>query len=343
MINYALNWKKAVNFKQIELDEFIKKFPKLPTSIFLQKIDGILGAFVYEKGKESYFSTVNNIVIKDLPVIYEYESVLKDADIKEAVLIGELVAVKAGHILPFPQTASVVKTSYREDNKSLIQHYVYDVWSLGERKITNFHEAFLFLAKNFTRKNSIRVHMPRAAAGGIDALEKVFREWIGKPGVEGVVARLPDGKNYKIKPAMSVDLAIIGAGHERMPAWKKNQISYLITAFMDKDGVFRLSSKIGTGFSNMEREHLFEYVKTVSVQSYNGEFFFKPTKVAEVQFDRYRFKVMPAYKWDEFRYIKVGSLLSTTLDMPRFLRFREDKEVNEYDVRLTQIVDFPED
>jgi hypothetical protein len=162
--NYALKWKQRSNFKQISLDDFVRKYPSLPTTIFTQKIDGILGAFVYEKGEESYFTTVNNIVIKNLPVIYEYESILKDSDYKEVVLVGELVAVKAGQILPFPQTSSIIKTSYRDDNKPFVQHYVYDVFSLDKRQIENYQEAFLFLVKNFTRKNIIIIHMHKAAA-----------------------------------------------------------------------------------------------------------------------------------------------------------------------------------
>lgn len=169
---------------------------------------------------------------------------------------------------------------------------------------------------------------------------KMYNNTIIKPGFDGVVIRQYHGKNYKIKPFQTFDLVLIGAGHEHMPAWKKNQISYLIVAFIDKDGLFRLTSKVGTGFDFKTRSMFYDYIMSNKILEKNGDFFVKPEKIVEVEFLRYDIRDMPCYKFDGKSYTLIGKKASGTMINPRFLRIREDKKINEFDVRISQIPEF---
>jgi len=339
MENYALAWKKQMNFKQSAYDEFVEAFQKIPPSFFSQKVDGILGALVWKRGSLPYFVTVNNIKVTDLPVLYEYDKILRSIpNLDSAVVVGELVAMKAGTILPFPQTSSVVRTAYREENKPYIYHWLFDVYSLNGKRIKNYEEAVTFI-NNYFRKSSLKIRIPKIVRGDIRVFEKLFEETVSKQGFEGVVARLPN-RNYKVKKSFTADLAVIGFGSTKMPAWRKKQISYLITAFIAKDRTYRVSSKVGSGFTESERSELFEYCNANNAGVFSeatGDFFVKPGLIVEVKFDRFRVKVTKAFSYSKGKYNFVGEKPSVSLDLPRFIRIRTDKRPTPYDVRLSQI------
>ena len=336
MANYAAEWKKLVNFKQLDYNSFISKFENVSDSYFMEKIDGFLGALTYVNGFAS-FTTVNDIKISDLPVIEEYRSILqRRADLSHVVLIGELVAVRGNIILPFSDTQSIVKTSYLDKNKPLVHHYVYDIFSIDGRRISSYKEAMQFILQHF--QGSTRVHIPKYTYGDIDDFKYLYTRAIRKRGVEGVVARLYDGKrNYKVKETTTWDVAVIGMGDKTMKVWSRDQAPYLICAFIGPDGTFRRTSDVGTGFTIKERQDFFSYIMSNKIQEIGDEVFVSPVKVIEVRAFRWRIKQSPAYFWTGKEYKLIGKKDSISLDMPAFLRIRDDKKVNDRDVRLTQI------
>jgi ATP-dependent DNA ligase len=334
--NFAAEWKQTVNFKQIEYNDFVSKFEKVTDSYFLEKIDGVLGAFTYVNGFGA-FTTVNNIKISNLPTIDEYKSILqRNKDLNHIVLIGELVGVKNNVILPFPELISVVKTSRLDRNKPLIHHYIYDVFSIDGNRSTSYKESMKFILENF--QGAKRIHIPKYVYGGIEDFKKLYAKSITKRGIEGIVARLNDGKdNYKIKSSVTFDVAIIGAGKVGMKAWKKKEIPYLIVAFLDKNGIFHISSSVGTGFTMKERQDFFRYMIRNKIQETSGEVFVSPTRVIEIRGFRVRVRKAPSYSWNEKEYRYVGEKDSVILDSPSFIRERPDKSVNFRDIRLDQI------
>ncbi len=346
MKNYALDWKHYVNFKEISYNDFLLKFHDLKNSkyiYYMEKIDGMLGALVYIRNNDIFFQTTTGAKIKDdLPVLNEYKYFLsKNKDIKEAIFLGELVAVKHNTILPFNQSQSIIKTSYIQENKPLIHHYLYDVWSINGKRFS-FPESIDFIKRTIDERQLLYIHIPKTSYGVLDNFRYLYSKSVGEiPGIEGIVIRSSE-KNYKVKPFSSFDLVVIGVGNVSMKTWDRNKVSYLVVAFVDNDGIFRTSSKVGVGFSEKERSNLFEYAQKNKVQEMNGEIFIKPKLIIEAQWRRYLLRKMPSYKFKNGKYEYVGNLLSATMHMPSFLRFREDKKINDYDLRLDQIPDYKE-
>ena len=119
-----------------------------------------------------------------------------------------------------------------------------------------------------------------------------------------------------------------------------NTCSSAYTAFIDKNGLFRSSSKIGTGFTKPQRIKLFKYVKENSLYKENGEHFLKPQMVVECKYFRYRITDTPTYKFENGIYKQVGNNRSITFSHPSFERIRGDKKATKYDTRLEQIPEF---
>lgn len=339
MENYALTWRKEIKIRSESYDDFVSQFEKLTggRATFLEKIDGRLGVLVYREGKETFLQSTTGKETTNIPVISEHESVLKKLKVKEAIIVGELVGQKGGVIFPWGETESVVKRSYIEANRNLIHHYLVDVISINGKKF-NFSQALKFIFKNY-KPELAHLHVPVISSGGLSDFRKFYNNAVKKQGIEGVVVRTKD-KIFKVKETDTVDLVVIGAGNKDMPSWPKKQISYLITSFIDKDGNFRSSSKVGTGFTHKNRSALFKFFTENALYEKKGELFVKPQIVVEVKYFKYMLTNTPSFQFKKDEYIDIGKNKSVTFSHPTFVRIRTDKKPTKLDVRLEQVPDF---
>jgi len=335
MINYAYEWKKKTKLIQYSYDDFVTDFPSESNVIYMEKVDGMLGMFIYD-GNSGFFQTSWGGIINEIPLVDEYMKILQDLGIKEAKIPGELVAKKNKEILPFNETMSIVKTYHKPENKDLIYHYPLDVYSIDNKSL-NFRQILPLIKNRFKSKH---ISNPKIAIGGIEKFRELYSEASSKEGFDGIVARDLKGKNYKIKFSNTVDLLVIGAGREKLPAWEKSQVSYLLTGFIDKNDLIRSSSKVGTGFTDQSRSSMYKFIIDNELYREGGEVFIKPLLVIEMKFFRFRFTDTPTYRFKNKKYEKIGYKQSITFSHPSFKRIRSDKKANIFDTRLEQIPDW---
>jgi ATP-dependent DNA ligase len=339
MKNYAAIWKKESDFIQMPYEDFVTEFPNPPNLFMLEKLDGMLGAFIYNEGKKSFFQTTRGHEIYDVPVINEYEILLRQRGVRNAIITGELVAKVRGKILPFNETMSIVKTSYRPQNKDLIHHYPFDIYEIDDTK-PNFQKAIQLLSR-FVKKSGLpHIHLPAMGVGDLRIFRFFYRRTKEKDGFDGVVIRGLKGKNYKVKFTNTADVLVIGAGKEGLPAWGRNQVSYLMTGFIDRDGNVRVGSKVGTGFSSADRSSFYQFVQKNKWYEEEGLIYIRPQLIIEVKYFRYRITEMPILSIGRDKYIQFGKRHSVTFSHPSFERKREDKKPNKVDTRLEQFPDW---
>jgi len=336
MQNYAKEWKKKSNFRQISYNDFVT----IPddNGIYIAKVDGMLGLLVFENNK-ILFQTTTGHSIENIPAADDYKALFNKLKIKQAMIAGELVAQRSGAILSFNDTQSIVKTSYKPENGNLVFHYPVDVIEINKKKLS-FIQALQFLDKHIGKIGLPHVQMPMYDIGKLDKFRKLYDKILGKQGYDGVVVRNYNGRNYKVKFVETVDLLVIGAGHEDMRAWQKKEISYLLSSFIDKNGIYRSSSKIGTGFTTAQRSKFYKFILDNQLYKSNGEYFIKPQLIVETKFFRSRITDTPAYRFKNNKYELVGRELSVTFSHPSFERIRPDKKATKFDVRLEQIPQF---
>lgn len=186
MKNYAKDWKKEVRLKQISYNDFVSM--KTTSGIFTPKIDGLLGAYIYQKGAESRLQTSGGHDITQVSLIKEYDLLFRDLGINQAIIMGELAATKAGRVLPFNVSQSVVKTWYNQATQDLIFHYPIDIYMLDNKKV-GYREALSFLSKHIGKRGLPHIRMPWIIRGNLDDFRKLYEEIKGNDGYDGVIAR----------------------------------------------------------------------------------------------------------------------------------------------------------
>ena len=337
MSNYTTEWRDLIKLKDLKYDEFITKF-NAKKAIFSRKVDGMLGAFVFSD-KFTGFQTSKGTV-ENIPVIGEYTSIMKNSgqELKNSVFMGELVCQVNNLIMPFNRTVSVVKTPNLNDHSLLIHHYIYDILYYRGTKITNYKEALRLIGQLIDFRKTERIHFATTIEGDLNDFRHMFTVTKTMQGYDGIVVRQDDGKNYKVKPSVTFDMVVIGAGNTELPSWPKDQISYLMVALMDKFGNYRMSSKVGVGCKDIEREDFFKFANANRVSDIiKGQFMVKPLKVIEVEFLGYDVKPMQSFKYEKGKYIPQGYKMSVSLRHPRMTRIRDDKSPTYNDVRIEQV------
>lgn len=334
MINYSEEWKKYVNFISIDYDTFIDDY-KNKKFFYSNKIDGQLSALVYNRNESCKLLSINNIVIENIPILKEYKYILdKYFMFNNAVLIGELVGVKNNNILPFSGSMGIIKTYSK--NGEYINQFLYDFYYTNNKKI-EYKESLYYLnrLKNIKTKY---IHVLNQKFGNINIFNKYWKEIDLSKGIEGVVARNDNGNAIKIKPKNSFDLVVVGCGNKNMISWNRDQISYLIVAFVDENNNFRYCSKVGGGFSLKLREYFYDYcMKNKLYSTVKGEIFIKPKLVIEVEFGDYNKTIDKCYEYKKNNYNFIGKKETYSLRFPRFIRIRDDKKVNNYECGFRQI------
>jgi len=335
-------WIKNVNLVPIEYDNFPlqeeKKF------IFTEKVNGILSVLLYYKIRNKpQFVTKIGTIYENLFVLDEYNRILQQEPyIKSIIIAGESVAYDNGKILPFNITQSVIKTSYKSiKNNSLHHHFPFDIININgkdlmsekyEKRIEMLHSLF---------RNAKMIHPVKYVKGD---LSKAWNTLVNRQGIEGLVAR--NSVNYKIKTSHTFDLVIVAVGFVDKKALDKKLVSYTKVALMNNKKQFILISKVGSGLSIKLRKYLYDFAmknKTKPNQfSSDFEIWVKPKIIIEVKFMDYYIKQRPSFIYDknnnEYRFISTD--LACTLVHPSFIRIRDDKEVNVFDINIKQIPGF---
>lgn len=336
----AKKWKKNQGIKSLTLEELLKK-AKNKEAFIDQKVDGQTALMEYKNGK-ARFGSLGGRVHNDLPVLDEIEKTLKEKGVETAQIVGELAGYEDGNILPFRESQSFIKNP--EKDKEKVHWFPYQILSIDGKEHSDDYESYIKSRSELDKifDEAKYVHSTTHYKGGVDDIKKAWKKLVEKGKNEGIVVRLFNDEVYKVKPVFTYDLVIVAVGDKKLKAWPKKRIGNVLVAFMDRDKIFRTAGEIGTGWTEEQREELFKWAQDNKVSEDDHRVWVKPQKIVEVQWERSNIKDMPAYKYSEGEYERIGKEPVGTVVKPRFIRYRKDKSVNPDDLRLGQIPNWEE-
>ena len=327
-----------MDFKSEEYEN-IEAFVKDKPLVISTKIDGVLNGLSYSEGK-AYFATREGRITEELPVTKEISKLLGSK--QETILFGELYGVDAdGKELPLNETVSITRKPKSSEDENRIKFGVFDIYKYDGKLVeeNDYWKRLLLIQELF--ENGTLVHPVYAKnEDGSSAIKSMWEEEVIGKGHEGIVLHI-EGDTVKIKPTKSVDALVIAV----KPNLEKGFISSLFLALMDKDGVYRSTSFVGTGLKEEERIEWLTYAnENRAIAPNHDELIWidisKTPRIVEVDYERPIVKETESFEFANGEWKQLEEeRLSATLIKPRFIRLREDKKVNENDLRLIQIPD----
>jgi len=325
-----------------------------------RKVDGEFTVVWYKDGQAV---TVNpgGTVRVGLPFLTELEKTLKKAGVQSALVAGELYYRHEGGARP--RVHDVSRAARKPESAADLERLCFAVFDLialdgGDKKPLpgKFSEVFARLSRLFA--GGQRVHpVDSAVVKSVEEIEQHFASWVEQQGGEGLVLRSDSTGTFKLKPRHTLDVAVVGFTEGTDD--RKGMLHDLLVAVMRKDGSLHLLGHVGGGFSDEERRALLSDLKDRVVASDYAEIgddhvayqMVRPEWVIEIScldlisqttrggaID----KMVVSYDAATGRYSPVRRLPLASLISPNFVRRREDKRVNETDVRIAQLTDLVE-
>lgn len=346
------DWKTNQAIKAESYEDFLKILKTKKKAVIQHKVDGETGIAGFD-GSSIKFSTIGGRMISDLPLIDELESKLKGAGVKQAIIIGERVGVdEKGNLLKFDEVMDLIRDPANESEAKRIWYYPFELVEFNDKKFDkeNLGDIDVYLDGFSKMKNwfggAKYIHPSLLKVGGEDVFKTMWKDWVVNKMQEGLVVRLGGGDIFKIKSFDFWDLGIIGA--EEGKGRLKGKLGAVLTAFMDKDKIFRFAGKVGSGFSDEDREEYWDWIthNEADIDKESQEKlgkgwkevrWIKPQKVIQVRRKGEYPGMVDSFSFSKGKFNYEGEKPGAIQREPRFEKERDDKTINHNDLRLEQI------
>ncbi len=212
------------------------------------KVDGELW-FLCKLDGQVAFCAPNGRVLEGaaIPLCAEAERAL--AACGDLVVAGELFALVAGgDRARCGQVASALADASRA---ATLGFKAFDLVSEGgvDNTLTPYPVRFARLEALFGQGR--RVGLVTTVQGHKDAVAARYDEWVNSGKFEGLVVRSESGTIWKIKPALDVDVVVLGYGEHRDSDGA--DIRELIVGLLRDDGRFQVLGTVANGLSDSDR------------------------------------------------------------------------------------------
>ena len=331
----AGEWKALQVMEFVEFDELKERMEgEGKEAVITAKFDGeLVGA--YYNARRAEVVSPKGTVKTGMPATHEFAEKLNAKGYKNAIFLAELYAVdQEGKPKSYMTAASILKKP-EGGNDQRIRLAVFDIHSIDGEMYANkkLEEKLELITQIF--EGGKYVHPIPHKVGGIADAEEQWKNLVENH-YEGLVVHM-GGKIFKVKPIMSYDMAIVAVEKSsKVP----DRIGALLAAFVDKDGLWRLSGAIGGGMSDPERAEFFLWAERNKVAEDEERIWIDPFKepmIVEVTAYEVNLKEKPALRFKDGKWVQVENRMSGVLRFPQLVRIRDDKEPKYPDVRPEQL------
>ena len=335
----------------LDADDIHRKIPKAEYLVS-RKVDGEFTVLVYRNGECLTLNPGGTVRI-GLPWEEEAARILSNADIKSAVLAGELYVENEQRRPRVHDVTAIARQPQIEDDLTRLRFAVFDLLSTDdENNERPFCDTWKWIEKLFAKGD--RIHPVECkAANDAEGVHELFVKWVQNEGAEGLVVRSDTAGLFKVKPRHNLDAVVIGFTESLGD--RQGLLHDLLLAVMRHDSTMHVLTRVGGGFSDDERRSIVSDMKDMVVESEYAEVnsdhvayqMVHPDWVVEIscldliaQTTRggpvnrmvLNFRDDGLSRYETVRRLPLAAVIS-----PQFIRRREDKTPRQQDVRIEQV------
>lgn len=352
--------KRIAGFKRFVAGRYVAISPaeidSLPLGSLLvsPKIDGHFWALVAEAGEAILVAPNGKVLSGDLPVLNEARRTLASRAQGRVICAGELFALRKNG-RPRPSDVLAAFSGGPNAEVARLGYYAFDLLGGGDQRAPEPAAEYAERLATLERlcEGGQRLRAIRAEhVNSPEEVRRLYAQWVEGGQGEGLVVRSYDGRIYKLKPLFTLDAVVIGFT-EQTDA--RDHVRSLLLAVMRENGQFQVLGSCGNLGSESFRAELYRKLSPALADSKyrfastTGALFrfVAPKEVVEVevtdlqtedsearQVRKMVLEFDPARGWQPLQ-LKAG----VSMIHPILSRLREDKEVNEVDVRAAQILE----
>ena len=335
---------------------------RIPDSTYQisRKYDGEFSMLIYKDG-EACILNPGRTLRAGAPFLDEAVELLKKAGVKHALFGGEFYVKRTdAHIKADGKRTRVhdiVRIGRKPESQEELDQLTFaafNIYDLDGADLSIHYDQALEKLREIFGKGE-RIHPVETVSGeNVANVLKQYKKWVVEEGDEGVVARSEIAGSFKVKPKHNLDLAVVGFTESTDE--REGMLHDMLLAIVRDDGTFQLVSRVGGGFSDEDRRTILKKLQERVVESDFHEVnsarvayqMVEPGLVAEIScLDVVAMtsrgnpidKMVLEWNGDEARWEGLRRLPLASIISPQFIRFRDDKQAQKDDVRLSQLTD----
>jgi hypothetical protein len=352
----AQEYRRHLAQRMMALDKaYVKE--KLPAcdSFVSRKVDGECTLLLID-GKQCCSVNPGGVVRVGLPFMEEAVELLGKTKSKQMLLAGELYVNRTDRRPRVHDVSRVARQPESQADLEKLHMAVFDILEIDGKPAPAAY-ADVWKKVESTFKAGKKIHpVETVKAKTVDDVMKLFEKWVDGDGAEGLVVRSDSGGQFKIKPRINIDVAVLGFTEgidDRV-----GMIHDLLVGLMRQDNSFHILGRVGGGFDEDQRRAWLSDLKDLAAESDYAEVndavayqMVRPEWVIEMScldlinqntrggsVDRMVLGYdMPRNMYQSIRRLPLASPIS-----PVFMRRREDKSVRALDLRMQQVAEVVE-
>ncbi len=322
-----------------------------------KKIDGQIWYAVMDGGDAFLASPKGKVISGGHPIVEELKAHAKGSD-GRVVIAGELYAVGDNDRIRCGDIANAMgggKKAQVERMRFAAFDYLVAVPGAESTEGASEEDPFAYAPRlqaleGLFGEGTLVSCVKTEVVSGASQVRELYTKWVKSGDEEGIVVRSAKQRPLKIKPDIHIDAVVIGYTIKREDP---EQCSSMLLGLMRPDNTIQELGACGNLGEASRRKEFLTMLSTMNTESAyrrassSGALyrFIKPSVIVEIKAtdiqpdnasgDPIRRMVL-AYDdtsgWKRLRKMPVASMLH-----PVFVRIREDKSVNETDIRMSQL------
>lgn len=347
---------KALAYKKDFLKKFIAISPqqidsRLGDSLYFvtRKYDGEFADLFYENG-QAVIVNRSGRTRRGLPCVDEAAALLERKGVRQAIVPAELYVYDERRKM---RVNDLISALADERKIGTLRLACYDLLELDGApfKPRNYGQTLEKL--DALLRGGERVHtVDWKTARTNGEVKEIFADWVEREGSEGLVVRSEMPFVWKIKPRHNVDAVVVGFTEGTGDA--RGQVRTMLLALMPEEGKYQLVTRVGGGMTARQKHELYEYfaprvMESEFVETDSNHVAFRmvePDRVIEFSVNDVRWETPDGYVRNpvleivEGRYRVAETVDGISFVAPVIERFRDDKQADAGDVRLSQVESF---
>jgi hypothetical protein len=349
LVAVAQDYRRQAQARMKPLDpEDIAKLPPAEYHVSL-KIDGEFNLLVCQDG-EAILVNPGGTVRAGLPEVDRVAWHLRAGGVRHAQVAGELFFERDGR----ERVHDVVRVARNPESDAELLDLRFAAFDLLHVDGPRFESP----VQAYASLQALHLNTPPFyEAKSFHEIQWQFDHWT-KAGAEGIVIRCDTAGSFKVKPRHSIDAVVIGFTEDPDQPGRMHD---LLVALMRPDGCYQVLGRVGGGFGDQDRRNWACDLKDTIVGSDHVETnegvayqMVWPLHVIELscldvitQSTRGQPIMAACLQWQTAPetdgitgfWHRVCKLPLAALISPQFVRRRDDKGVNVFDLRLFQVTD----
>ena len=351
--NQTEHWQQAKLYKRSIASRYralrqheLSELPEGPLHVS-PKVDGELWFVSISAGSLALIAPNGREIQGDVPLLDELKKTIGTRT-KDTLIAGELFAAGGQGR---PRVGDVSAALSDTGDAKRLGYQAFDVvLHDGIPAPVDYAERYALLESLFA--GGKRAKAIKTFETTTSEVEALYTELVDSGKAEGLVARAPDGRIFKIKPAFHIDCVVIGFTLRQAAP---TQVRSLLLGLVRPDGTTQVVGACGNLGTDAQRESLYARLSDTVVDSRfrrvsgSGAMYqlVRPALVVEIvttDVQAHDSAGEPLMDWalsldNDAGWSPITRVHSASLIHPVLERIREDKSVNGTDVRVSQLTE----